>query len=181
MKQIGCTHVLAFKTGKVVSPHRVRKLFDTYMATKIRSPVILKYWMGHSVESSDSEGRYILPPLEEQRKLYAEAYEAIDIRPKRISREDLIAALTDKEIEEATRKMGMTPLQYKTALRVKKAPDKPTETTEKTDESKNVKDCKDGQHCERVCSESELDQLLTEGWKVRAVLSSGRIFRQSGV
>jgi isocitrate lyase len=35
--------------------------------------------------------------------------------------------------------------------------------------------CADGQHCQRVVAESELDGLLVQGWRVAAVLPSGKI------
>jgi hypothetical protein len=64
--------------------------------------------MGHSVESSDIEERYVLPPLAEQKKLYMEAYSQIDISPKaRVSKEELrgvfIDAMTDEQLEPFAR------------------------------------------------------------------------------
>ena len=37
------------------------------------------------------------------------------------------------------------------------------------------KDCKDGQHCQKICSETELGPLLSEGWHVVTALPSGKI------
>jgi len=46
-------------------------------------PIWLKYWMGHKVRGkrADIEGRYIIPPTEEQRKAYMAAYHRIDLTP----------------------------------------------------------------------------------------------------
>ena len=98
------------RIGIVVSPHRIRKLFSSYMALKIRHPAVLKYWMGHSVETSDIEGRYVLPPLEEQRKLYIEAYEQIDIRARSsvVSEGDLRIKIALDDL----RKSGRFPNNY---------------------------------------------------------------------
>ena len=70
------------KTGIVVSAHRVRKFFDTYMALAKVHPVILRYWMGHGSPkvSGDVERHYIIPPIEEQRKLYLTGYERLRIQ-----------------------------------------------------------------------------------------------------
>ena len=35
--------------------------------------------------------------------------------------------------------------------------------------------CADGSNCEKICAESELEVLLTQGWRVAAVLPSGKI------
>jgi len=70
---------LSEKTGKKVSPHRLRKFFETYMALGIKHPIVLKYWMGHDVASTDIEGKYIIPPAPEQLKLYKESYHNIEL------------------------------------------------------------------------------------------------------
>lgn len=69
------------RVGVKASTHRLRKFFDTYMALTVRSPAILRYWMGHSVVGSDIEARYVIPPEPEQRKLYAQAYSKINLMP----------------------------------------------------------------------------------------------------
>lgn len=103
------------KTGTKISTHRIRKLFETRMATAKVHPVTLKYWAGHKVRSgkSDVEGKYIIPTEDEQRKEYVEAYDKIDMRPQRDQVDQFIA-------ETNARMAGMTPEQrqrYKTGLR----------------------------------------------------------------
>jgi hypothetical protein len=155
------------KIGIVVSPHRVGKLFDSYMALKVRSPVVLKYWMGHSVESSDIEERYVLPPLAEQKKLYMEAYSQIDISPKvTVSKEELrgvfIDAMTDEQLEPFARQAHMSAPEYRRIFRLGKM------KTPKT------KECKDGDHCQKIVAENELPKLLASGWRFIATLPSGK-------
>ena len=75
---------LGEKTGTKLSTHRLRKFFETYLAIAKVHPIILKYWVGHKVRSgkSDVESHYIIPPKNEQLKLYMEAYQKIDVNPK---------------------------------------------------------------------------------------------------
>ncbi len=73
---------LAMKTGVEVSSHRLRKYFETYMALAKVHPVVLKYWVGHTTQNvgGDVEAHYIIPPTEEQRKLYLSAYDKLRIQ-----------------------------------------------------------------------------------------------------
>jgi site-specific recombinase XerC len=165
------------RIGIVVSPHRIRKLFSSYMALKIRHPAVLKYWMGHSVETSDIEGRYVLPPIEEQRKLYMEAYEQIDIRPKpsltkEEARAEMIATLPDELLEPLAKKYGLSLGEYKRILRTKKVS---TETIMENPKTKEENDCSNGEHCQKIVSEADLNEMLAQGWRVAAVLPSGKI------
>jgi integrase len=153
---------LTRKSGKVISSHRLRKFFETYMALVVRHPIILKYWMGHKVSRGrDIESRYIIPPTPEQLKLYKESYHNIDLmgatleeRAKQAAREQFEAMLTPEQ-KEFARSRG---LKY-----MRKNRPKVTE------------ECKDGEHCERLVDETELANLLSEGWHVNAVLASGKI------
>jgi len=203
------------KIGIVVSPHRIRKLFSSYMALKVRHPVVLKYWMGHSVETSDIEGRYVLPPLEEQRKLYMEAYEQIDIRPKssvvsegdlriKIALDDLRKSgrFSNDYIEQlANEWLGKPPeiaipeitLEAEALQRIadregigsedsvmisKNAINKEMERIRR--ERLRPKTATNGgftdrPNCQRIAVESELPTLLAQGWRVAAVLPSGKV------
>jgi hypothetical protein len=53
-----------------------RKYHETNLATRRVHPLICKYWEGHKI-SGDVDSRYIIPSIEEQRKIYAEAYDAL--------------------------------------------------------------------------------------------------------
>ena len=136
--------------------------------------------MGHSVETSDIEGRYVLPPLEEQRKLYMEAYEQIDIRPKpsltkEEARAEMIATLPDELLEPLAKKHGLSLGEYKRILREKKAfPEKMANDSQNEQKNGNA-NCADQLHCQRVVSEEQLEPLLAQGWRVAAVLPSGKI------
>ena len=153
------------RVGIKASPHRLRKMFDTYLALKVRHPIILKYWMGHKLKMSDIEASYIIPPTPEQLKLYQEAYPNIDLtggtleeRAKKAAKEQLEAMLTPEQRE----------LLHKAYMRKgepAKIPPKP----------KREKDC-NGEHCEfKQVNESELLQCLKDGWQVIHKLSNGDI------
>jgi integrase len=153
-------------SGKVISSHRLRKFFETYMALVVRHPIVLKYWMGHKVRKrgSDIEGRYIIPPTPEQLKVYQESYRNIDLtsgtleeRMKETARKEFEKILTPEQ-KAAMEKLGVQLLQSK------KRKSEP--------ESEN---CEDGKHCQRIVSEADLGDLLAEGWKVVATLPSGKI------
>ena len=36
-------------------------------------------------------------------------------------------------------------------------------------------DCADGEHCQRIVSEADLSGMLSKGWRVAAVLPSGKV------
>jgi integrase/recombinase XerD len=144
------------RVGISASPHRLRKTFETYMALTVRHPIILKYWMGHKLNVSDVEAKYIIPPVAEQLKLYQEAYRNLDISAQTV--EDRV-----KELEKF--KETLTPEQLENAKRLGLVRSR----------IKKKQDCEDGQHCQKIVSEAELAKFLEDGWKVSAVLPSGKI------
>jgi len=97
------------KTGIVVSTHRLRKFFETYMAIGKVHPIVLKYWMGHKIKSGrDVEARYIIPPTPEQIKMYKEAYRNIDLaRADTAEREAAIAAIPEA-VRKELKRLGVT-------------------------------------------------------------------------
>src|SRR5260370_27434318 len=89
---------LSHRSGVEISPHRLRKYFDTYMALAKVNPTVLKYWVGHTVVSghSDIEKMYIIPPTEEQRKLYVSAYDKLRVLGTSTSGEDAELMMEEK-------------------------------------------------------------------------------------
>jgi site-specific recombinase XerD len=201
------------RIGIVVSPHRIRKLFSSYMALKVRHPVVLKYWMGHSVGTSDIEGSYVLPPLEEQRKLYMESYGQIDIRMS-TSEDDLRIKIVLDDLRKTGRFsenylkqladewLGKPPeiairrisLEAEAAQRIAErggfnlledsfmiSKDDINEEMERIKRerlrSKTATNggCANGEHCQKIVNEMELGGMLAQGWRVAAVLPSGKI------
>jgi integrase/recombinase XerD len=156
------------KTGIVISTHRLRKFFETYMALVVRHPIILKYWMGHKIHKGrDIEARYIIPPTPEQLALYKQAYPNIDITGATV--ESRVKALEDF-------KKSLTPEQQETARRAGFPMRKTKQVSEPHVEDKEK--CEDDEHCQRVVSEEELPKLLSEGWTASLVLPTGKIVVQ---
>jgi len=153
------------RTKKVISTHRLRKFFETYMALTVRHPIVLKYWVGHKVKTGrDVEARYIIPPTPEQLNLYKDSYKNIDLT--QAGMEERVKAV-EKILE------GMTPeqkeLMQRHGIRLGRRRERNGGTP-----------CKDGIHCAQALTfkqvnESELLSYLQEGWSIAHVLQSGDV------
>jgi len=173
---------LSKRTGIKISAHRLRKFFETYMAIGKVHPLVLKYWMGHSL-GSDIEARYIIPTEPDQRALYMEAYKQIDLTPKPEA-EDLLRA------EIKARLQAMDPLARKRfaaelatiyrehAGRLLGEPDiKKLLQEEETKSNGGSMDC--DERFEQV-NEKELLGYLREGWQVVHRLQNGEVIIRKG-
>jgi integrase len=175
----GSLRRLSKKAGVIVSTHRLRKTFETYLAIGKVHPIILKYWMGHKIKrgKSDIEAKYIIPPKPEQLKAYMEGYKFIDINPQPDQTEVLLAEIRTRmealppeqrrkfatEITTAYRSRAHVILEdtkIKELLR-----EKPMRTQTNGGSS----------DCQRIVSEEELGGYLANGWRVQAVLPSGKV------
>lgn len=91
-----------------------------------------------------------------------------------------IQLLAKKEALMMLAKMqGMTEEDTKRIFRQRKVTNlkEEVEALEQSIESQkaNSNNCANGEHCQRIVDESELPQLLSEGWEVRIVLPSGKL------
>lgn len=150
-------------TGIVISTHRLRKFFETYMALTVRHPIVLKYWMGHKVKGGrDVEAKYIIPPTPEQLRLYKESYKNIDLTggtmEERVKAIEQIMEKMTPEQRELMRKHGVTMMRKREGGEG----GKDTETN-------------GGQATQRIAGEEELGELLTQGYRVILTLPSGKI------
>jgi integrase len=165
------------RTGIKVRTHKIRKFFETYMALGVRHPIILKHWMGHKVRKgkTDVDARYIIPPVPEQMKLYVESYKYIDLTPQPDQTEVFLAEVRTrmatlppeqrqrflKEITTAYRSRAhtiMSDAKIKELLR-----ENPTRANGGSTD------------CQKIVVEEELEDYLANGWRVQAVLPSGKI------
>lgn len=161
---------LGKKVGFKTSPHRFRKYFESHLGLTAPS-MLVNYWLGHSlgVESS-----YFIPPVEKQREKYREAYTEIDLYPQ--ERTETQYQVWRAEILARTE--GMTTDQRKRL----------TEEIIKTQPFNIQKMLKDdplieellkgkteNEDCQHIIRESELSMWLARGFRVAAVLPSGKI------
>ena len=154
---------LRIKTGIVISTHRLRKFFETYMALVVRHPIILKYWMGHKIfkKSRDVEARYIIPPAPEQLKLYKAGYKNINLTSGVI--EERVEAI-EKIMEEMTPEQRELMQKHGVTMMRKDEEDKPDVETNGA-----------GLGTQKIVTEDQLAEHLTGGWRVIAALPSGNI------
>ena len=171
------------KTGVDVSPHKLRKFFETYMALRVKHPIILKYWMGHKVRKGkgDIEARYIIPPTPEQRELYMEAYRNIDLSPTPPPEELLIAEIKARfeAMSPEARKVyakEISTIYREHAGRLLTRPD-----IKRLLEEENTRT--NGGDCNGTFEEIDEKDLLMHlrtGWKVVHNLQNGRVIISKG-
>jgi hypothetical protein len=108
-----------------------------------------------------------------------------------MSKTTFTKTLSENYVEKLAKKMTLMTIaknaglveneeEMKAIWRSRKATrlDKQIEVLEELTERKNTKNnnnCPDGEYCQRTVSEAELGGLLVEGWRVAAVLPSGKI------
>jgi integrase len=163
---------LTLRSGKRISSHRLRKFFETYMALVVRSPVILKLWMGHKIaKGRDVESRYIIPPTPEQSKLYQESYHNIDLiggtleqRAREAAKAEFEKMLMEGRVPEAR--------EYAHTHNIRYYKRKGKAKSEKSD-------CPDGKNCGeenfKQIREDELLGCLQQGWEIVHRLSDGQL------
>jgi len=155
---------LTKKSGIKTSPHRLRKTFESYLGLSAPS-ILVKYWLGHSL---GVERSYFLPPIEKQREAYMKAYHELDISKK------------ESEIEPAIQSVAITlRLQGYSESKIQKIIEilrtGKYSVKQIPDIVKKVLAEKEASDCQKIVSESELEEYLQKGWEIKAVLPSGRI------
>jgi site-specific recombinase XerD len=158
---------LSVKVGFKTSPHRFRKFFESHLGLSAPS-FLVKHWMGHSL---GVERSYFLPPVENQRQKYEEAYKEIDLSEK--------SALSELDLAKATAlgvlKGKLSEEDYETL--------KPLILNAKS--TKEVNDIEargkvqlepfEREDCQLIISENELEDHIKRGFRFVAVLPSGKI------
>jgi len=173
---------LGKKADEPLSTHRLRKTFETFLALGRVHPIILKYWMGHTVKGGkgDIEARYIIPPKNKQLEAYMEAYRHIDIATQQLSEEERriqatfdnlrLTGFSEEDIERYREQRGKTWRTAKeliTAIRQRAGRPKPTENA----------DCPNGKNCPafKEIGEDQLLGYLQNGWSITHNLQNGRV------
>jgi len=166
---------LGKRADEPLSTHRLRKTFETFLALGRVHPIILKYWMGHTVKGGkgDIEARYIIPPKNKQLEAYMEAYQNIDISGQSLGelqrRQQVAEGLTDKLVrgESFTDEDRANVKRYGIRLKERAGRPKPADNA----------DCPNGKNCpvfEEIGEEALLEHLRN-GWSVTHNLQNGRV------
>jgi integrase len=172
----GSLRRLSKKAGVIVSTHRLRKTFETFLAVGKVHPIILKYWMGHKIKrgKTDIEAKYIIPPKPEQLKAYMEAYHHIDISPQPSlielqKRQAISEELTDKLLrgEQLTEEDRANIKRYGIRLRER--------AKTRTETNGGSSDCE-----YKEISEGDLLNHLQNGWRIVHTNSNGKVIIRRG-
>lgn len=156
---------LGKKIGFKTSPHRFRKYFESHLGLSVPS-IVVKYWMGHSL---GVEGSYFLPPLEKQREKYTEAYHEIDIFKKEVSE---LERRKQVMLDHARlMKWNKEKLELLKNLLARATEEEDLDNIGEQLEREKLEPI----DCEKMISESELEEWLAKGFKFVAVLPSGKI------
>jgi integrase/recombinase XerD len=155
---------LSKKAGFLTSPHRFRKYFESHMGLSAPS-ILVKYWMGHSLGVEKS---YFMPTLEKQREAYTQAYKEIDISEKPEISE---VERRKQQMRDSAKLMGWNEqkLEMLEQLLIQ------AKSTEEIDQIPERLKQLESHDCQKIISESELSQWLTQGYRFIAILPSGKI------
>jgi len=171
---------LGKRAGEPLSSHRLRKTFETFLALGRVHPIILKYWMGHTVKGGkgDIEGRYIIPPKNKQLEAYMEAYKYIDINPKPDETALFLAEVRTRmstlQPEQRQRFLNEITTAYRSRAHVIRSDKKIKELL------REYSDCPDGKNCLtfKDINESDLLSHLRDGWRITHHLQNGKVIIQ---
>jgi len=175
----GSLRRLSEKAGVIVSTHRLRKTFETFLALGKVHPIILKYWMGHKVRKGkgDIEGKYIIPPKPDQSKLYMEAYKYIDTNPQPDTTAVFLAEVRTRmaTLPPEQRKRFLTEITtaYRSRAHVIREDPKIKALMEEQNITQGGMAFGDQQFEE--IDETELLKYLHEGWRITHNLQNGRV------
>ncbi len=171
---------LAKRAGLKVGNKRVRfhclRKFLTDRLSDVMSESKWKQIVGKTID----EKAYV--SVNQLREDYTRAMEATTFT-KTVGENEIELRAAQKALEMQLNLLQSIPEHVKETLRkkiraVKKMKDwQPVEkeVTKQIKEMQNNNGCVDGEHCQRIVSEADLGGLLAQGWKVAAVLPSGKI------
>jgi hypothetical protein len=177
----GALQRLAGKAGinhgnKVVRFHCLRE----FLIDRLSSFMSESKWK-QIVGKKISEGAYVSP--DSLREDYARAMvETAFAKPEgdietMVTKQTLLtlAKLANITEEQIARAFGNRRMMSRRPLTPREEVEVLQELVKEGRAGKNPENCEDGAHCQRVVGEGELPTLLSRGWKVSAVLPSGKI------
>lgn len=164
---------LSQKANVPFSWHDARRYVETALEEIRIHPNWARKIRGRKVRGEESP--YSQPAIEQLREKYREAVPLLEFtveKPtvtKEMIREEFMKLQDEEKIKAVAEKLHIQVEQVRIAFRSKKG------DWEAVEKLLNTASCNDGEHCQRIVSESELSQLLAEGFHVAAVLPSGKI------
>jgi len=168
---------LSHRSGIEITPHKLRKFFETYITAGGAHPLVAKYWMGHTIHA-DVDSRYIIPPENLQRDQYMKAYNKIDLEAKVVDeREQRIQAIRDnlRMLGKSEEEIRMATMSLRRASNIEEAIKK---VLRDSNEPEDPNGCPNGTHCsERFeeINESNLLSYLQNGYQIVHNLQNGRV------
>lgn len=159
--------------NKIVRFHCLRK-FLTDRLSRVMSESKWKQIVGKEID----EKAYV--STESLREDYARAMAETTISKTTSEQEIDLRAKKQTLIMWATKMLGMKENEIKTIFRERKVKTTKEEVQvleELTEKKKTMTNggCSDGQHCQRVVNEEQLEGLLNQGWRVVTALPSGKV------
>jgi len=159
------------KTGnKRVRFHCLRK----FLIDNISSLMSESKWK-QIVGKKIGEGAYVSP--EGLREDYERAMSKTTFT-KTVAEGDIELLARKQALIMLAKLQGTSEEEMKKIFRSKKASTTMEEVKileELTEKQQTNNNCADGEHCQKIVSEAELGAMLTQGWRVAAVLPSGKI------
>jgi hypothetical protein len=127
--------------------------------------ILVKYWMGHSLGVEKS---YFMPTLEKQREAYTQAYKEIDISEKPEISE---VERRKQQMRDSAKLMGWNEqkLEMLEQLLIQ------AKTTEEIDKIPERLKQLENHDCQKIITESDLEDWLSKGFRFVSVLPSGKI------
>ena len=167
------------ETGIKFSPHDLRRFVQTGLETARLQPNWIKKILRHKV--AGEENPYSQPKIEELREAYATALPQLDLSEKpTITQKDIrktvAETIPDAVLEPIAKTLGIT-IQK---LRLNMAEGKTRESggaklNKLTAIKGTTEECKDGENCQLVVTEEQLEDYLKRGFRFMATLPSGKI------
>jgi len=167
------------ETGIKFSPHDLRRFVQTGLETARLQPNWIKKILRHKV--AGEENPYSQPKIEELREAYATALPQLDLSEKpTITQKDIrktvAETIPDAVLEPIAKTLGIT-IQK---LRLNMAEGKTQESggaklNRLTTIKGTTEECEDGENCQLVVTEEQLEDHLKRGFRFMATLPSGKI------
>lgn len=170
--------ILSNKTGVAFSWHDARRYVETALEEIRIHPNWARKIRGRKVRGEESP--YSQPAIEQLREKYREAVPLLEFtseKPtvtKEMIREELMKVQMEEQLKAVADKLHIPLEQVKMAYRSKKGD---LEAAVKMLRKRQPETATNGgsHDCQKIVSEQELEPLLAEGWRVAAVLPSGKV------